>query len=270
VTAVRPRRSCLTVPGDDERKLAKAAASAADEVVVDLEDAVAPARKEEAREIAARALRELEWRPPMVALRINGRATSWWADDVELLRTLPVATVVVPKVESLDDVTGLSVPVEALIETAAGLVACEQIAQSPAVEALIVGPGDLAASLGIPELTIGAGAHLDYALPRVLVAARAAGIAAIDGPFPAFADEAGFELSAQRTRQLGYDGKWCIHPVQIERANRIYGATSEEVERARRILASEGVTTLDGEMVDEANRRMARATLARAGLDAID
>ena len=160
-------------------------------------------------------------------------------------------------------------PAEAQIETARGLVACEQIAAAPGLEALVLGPGDLAASLGVPELTIGEGAHVEYALARIVVAARAFGVAAIDGPFVVLGDEAGLRASALRSRGFGYDGKWCIHPAQVEICNEIYAPTEAEVARARRILGVEGVARLDGEMVDEANRRMAEAILARLADDGV-
>jgi citrate lyase subunit beta/citryl-CoA lyase len=262
---MRKRRSCLTVPADDERKLAKAATIAADEVIVDLEDAVAAERKDVAREIAAHALRDLHWATPTVAVRVNGARTPWHTDDVAFVAEAKPDVVVVPKVESADELAGLPVRCEGLIETARGLVACEAIAAGPGLEALILGPGDLAASLGVPELSIGAGAHLDYALARILVAARAAGVAAIDGPYPHHRDADGFRASAQRSRALGYDGKWCIHPAQVELANEVYAPTAEELKRAHRILEHAGVASIDGEMIDEANRRMAEAIVARAG-----
>ena len=256
---VRRRRSCLTVPGDDERKVAKAAGIAADEVILDLEDAVAPARKDEARELVARALRDLDWTAPTVAVRVNRGS----ADDLALVAAARPDVVVLPKVESPDEVAGLPVPAEAQIETARGLAECERIAAAPGLEALVLGPGDLAASLGLPELSIGTGAHLDYALVRVAVAARAFGLAVVDGPWAALDDPAGLRASAQRSRALGYDGKWCIHPAQVETCHEVFAPTEAEVERARRILDSSGVERLDGEMVDEANRRMAAAILSR-------
>jgi citrate lyase subunit beta / citryl-CoA lyase len=255
----RARRSCLTVPGDDERKLEKAATLDADEVVLDLEDAVPAGRKDAAREFVARALRDLDWRAATVAVRVNRGS----ADDLELVRDAKPAVIVLPKVESPEELEGLPGPLEAQIETARGLVECERIAAAPQVEALVLGPGDLAASLRVPELSIGAGAHVEYALARLVVAARAFGLAAIDGPFPAFDDLEGLRASARRARSFGYDGKWCIHPSQIAACNEIFTATEAELERARRILESEGVTRLEGEMVDEANRRMAEALLAR-------
>ncbi|HVC88895.1 MAG TPA: CoA ester lyase [Gaiellaceae bacterium] len=257
--SVRRRRSCLTVPGDDERKLAKAATIAADEVIIDLEDAVAAPRKDTARETVARALRDLEWRAPTVAIRVNPGSQA----DLELVRAARPDVVVLPKVSSPGDLEGLPVPAEAQIETALGLVECERIAAAPGLEALVLGPGDLAASLGVPELTIGEGAHVDYALARIVVAARAYGLAAVDGPFVVLGDDAGLRTSILRSRGFGYDGKWCIHPAQVELCNELYAPTPAEIERARRILALDGVARLDGEMVDEANRRMAEAILAR-------
>jgi len=255
----RRRRSCLTVPGDDERKLAKAAGVAADEVILDLEDAVAPERKDDARELVARALRDRTWTAATVAVRVNRGS----ADDLALVAETRPDVVVLPKVESPDELAGLPVPAEAQIETARGLVECERIAAARGLEALVLGPGDLAASLGLPELTIGAGAHVEHALLRVLVAARAFGIAAVDGPYVALGDEEGLRSAALRSRALGYDGKWCIHPAQVPVCNDVYTPTDEEVARARRLLAVRGVARAGGEMVDEANRRMAAAILAR-------
>jgi citrate lyase subunit beta/citryl-CoA lyase len=253
----------LTVPGNDARKLAKAATIAVDEVILDLEDAVAAAEKDAARETVARALRDHDWRAATVAIRVNRGS----ADDLALVRAARPDVVVLPKVESPDELLGLPVPAEAQIETARGLVECERIAAARGLEALVLGPGDLAASLGVPELTIGSGAHVEYALARIVVAARAFGVAAIDGPFVALDDPEGLRASAGRARAFGYDGKWCIHPSQIEICNEAFAPTAAELERAHRILASEGVVRLDGEMVDEATRRMAQAVVARAGDD---
>ncbi len=257
---VRRRRSCLSVPGDDERKLAKAAGLEPDEVILDLEDAVAPERKEAARETVARALREHDWHAGTVAVRVNRGS----ADDLAMVREARPDVVILPKVESADEVALAGLPCEAQIETARGLAFCEQIAAAPGLEALVLGPGDLAASLGVPELTIGEGAHLTYALMRVAVAARAFGLQVVDGPHASLDDEAGLRAAALRSRALGYDGKWCIHPAQVAVCNEVYAPTAEELERARRILELSGVARLEGEMIDEANRRMAEAIIARS------
>jgi citrate lyase subunit beta/citryl-CoA lyase len=233
---------------------------AADEVILDLEDAVAAERKDEARACVERALRDLEWQAPTVAVRVNRGSPA----DLELVRSARPHVVVLPKVESPEEVEGLPLPAEAQIETARGLVECERIAAAGGLEALVLGPGDLAASLGVPELTIGAGAHVEHALVRVLVAARAFGLAAVDGPYVRLDDADGLRAAALRSRSLGYDGKWCIHPAQVEVCNDVYLPTADEIERARRVLGIGGVARLGDEMVDEANRRMAESILARA------
>jgi citrate lyase subunit beta/citryl-CoA lyase len=252
--------------------LAKAPSLAADEVIVDLEDAVAAGEKEQARELAFATLR----RGPLgrtTALRVNGRATPWWEDDLRAAAEARPDVVVLPKVESPEDVseaaellpagTGL----EAQIETARGLAAAEWIASTGhGLEALVFGPADLAASLGVPVLAIGAGAS-DSALTRVLAAGRAFGLQAIDGPHARLRDDLGLVLSARRAFEHGYDGKWVIHPSQIEPVNFLFTPSPAEIERARRILeAAEGAARFEGELVDEASRRLAESMLRRAGL----
>jgi citrate lyase subunit beta/citryl-CoA lyase len=150
------------------------------------------------------------------------------------------------------------------IETARGLVAVEEIAAiGPPVEALLFGPGDFAASLGVPVLTIGSGAS-EYAMARIAVAARAFGLQCIDGPHASLDDPAALRASAQRAVALGYDGKWAIHPAQLEVLHAVFTPSHEELERAQRILATDGAVRLDGEMVDEATKRLAEGVLARA------
>src|SRR5207247_1313201 len=194
----RLRRSCLTVPASSARMLGKAAALPVDEVVVDLEDGVAAAAKEEARGrlAGARALGTL-------AIRINGVTTPWWRDDLTAVAAARPDVVVVPKVESADDVAAVAellptgVGLEAQIETARGLVEVERIAAAGGpLEALVFGPGDFGASLGVPVLTIGAGSW-DYALARISVAAHAFGLQAVDGPWADLRDLEGLRASAQ-------------------------------------------------------------------------
>jgi citrate lyase subunit beta / citryl-CoA lyase len=259
MTNQRRRRSCLTVPGDDEAKLAKAAGIEADEVILDLEDAVAPERKDVARELVERAVADLPWRAPTVAIRVNRNSLA----DLELVQRARPHIVVLPKVESPDELDDLPVPAEAQIETARGLVECERIAAAPGLEALVLGPGDLAATLGVPALSIGDGAHVAYALARVAVAARAFGLAVVDGPYARLDDPEGLRASASRSRSLGYDGKWCIHPSQVAVCNDVYAPTPQEIERARRLLGVSGAARADGEMVDDASRRVAESILAR-------
>jgi citrate lyase beta subunit len=252
----RPRRSCLAVPASDVRKLEKAAALPADEVVVDLEDGVAQADKERARDNVSRAKAR-----GTLAVRVNKGSV----DDI-LAAAAVADVIVVPKVESPDDVQAVvlhtELPLEVQIETTLGLVNVEAIARAPHVEALLFGPGDFAASLGVPVLTIGAGAS-EYAMARIAVAARAFGLQCIDGPHAALDDERALRASAERALSFGYDGKWAIHPAQLDVLHDVFTPSAEEIERAERILATDGARRLDGEMVDEATKRMAEALLAR-------
>jgi citrate lyase subunit beta / citryl-CoA lyase len=267
---VRARRSCLTVPASSERMLAKAPSLPADEVIVDLEDAVPAGEKERARELAVATLR----RGPLgrtTALRVNGRATPWWEDDLRAAAEVRPDVVVLPKVESPADVAAAAellppgTGLQAQIETARGLAAADWIASSGhGLEALVFGPADLAASLGIPVLTIGAGAT-DYALARVLAAARAFGLQAVDGPHARLGDDLGLVVSARRALEHGYDGKWVIHPSQIDPVNFVFTPSPADLDRARRILdAANGAARFEGELVDEASRRLAESLLSRA------
>ena len=245
--------------------LAKAAELPADEVVVDLEDGTAVADKEAARGNLANARAR-----GTLAVRINGVGTRWWRDDLAAAAHADV--IVVPKVESAEDVAALAallapgVGLEVQIETARGLVEVERIAAVGApLEALVFGPGDFAASLGVPVLTIGAGAS-EYALARIAVAARAFGLQPVDGPYAALGDTAGLVEGARRALAHGFDGKWVIHPDQIAPVNDVFTPSADEAARAERILAAaDGASKVEGEMVDAATKRLAEAVLARAG-----
>ncbi len=243
--------------------LEKARGLDADEVVVDLEDGVAAADKELAREQAARA--------GLGAVRVNARGTPWWEDDLRTVAAARVGVVVLPKVESAEDVGAAAerlpagTALEAQIETARGLAEVERIAAAgDGLEALVFGPADFAASVGSPTLTIGAGAS-DYALARIAVAARAFGLQPVDGPWAVLDDEDGLRASARRALAHGYDGKWVIHPSQIAPVREVFTPSPEEVARAERLLAAGGAARDGGEMVDAASRRLAEALLARAG-----
>jgi citrate lyase subunit beta / citryl-CoA lyase len=246
--------------------LAKAATLDADEVVVDLEDGVATEQKESARANLAGAKARGTF-----AVRINGLSTAWWRDDLAAALEAGVDVVVVPKVDSAGDVAAVAgllpagVGLEVQIETARGLVEVERIAAAGGpLEALVFGPGDFAASLGVPVLTIGGGAS-EYALARIAVAARANGLQPVDGPHAAIHDEDALQRSAERALALGYDGKWVIHPDQIAAVNATFTPAPEAVERARSILAAaDGASALDGEMVDAATKRLAESVVARA------
>ena len=295
------QRSVLATPGSNPRMIAKALASDADVVMIDLEDAVVPDAKAAARSTVADALREGSWQGRPRTFRMNALDTPWFVRDlVEVIEGArgQVDRIVVPKVGRPEDVytvetilaslevaAGAQHPIalETQIESAAGLARCEAIATaSPRVEALVFGPGDYAASLRMPLAAIGMpdrwdtdypGHRWDYPLQRVLVAARAAGVRAIDGPYADFRDHDGFRRSCLTARALGYDGKWCIHPEQVPIANEVFSADEAELSWSREVLAANaeaeregrGSFALNGQMVDAATLRMARATLARRG-----
>jgi citrate lyase subunit beta/citryl-CoA lyase len=277
---------------------AKAVTLDADLVLLDLEDATAPSEKIGARATVVESLRALDFSPRAVAVRVNGADTSWcYRDVVEVVEGAGdrIGGLILPKVESSADVHFLDrllaqierargwpagrIGIEVLIESAAGLQRVDEIAaSSQRLEALIFGPGDLSASLGLGQLTIGtpdtdyAGDVWHYALMRVLVAARANGLLAIDGPYAAFADLDGLERSARRTAALGFDGKWVIHPSQIDTVNRVYSPDPATYARAEGILAAyrqategegRGAVRFEGEMIDEATRKMAEAVARR-------
>ncbi len=292
---VRARRSCLSVPGSSEKMLAKARTLAADEVIIDLEDAVASSAKAQARDAVTAAVAEGDWGGRAVAVRINGPATQWCHRDVIDAVTGAGAgagldSLVVPKVESpaelefvdrlagmVEQEVGRDAPVglQALIETAPGLRHIHAIAHaSTRLETLIVGYADLGASLGLPPEDDQSGDRWHHVMATVLVAARDAGLQAIDGPYLAIEDLEGLRASAQRARALGYDGKWALHPTQIDVLNDLFAPSPEELRQARAVLAAleaaereegHGVAMLDGAMIDEASRKRAAQVVARGG-----
>jgi citrate lyase subunit beta / citryl-CoA lyase len=277
------RRSALSVPASSERMLTKAPAIPADEIVIDLEDAVVPADKDEARWLAARVLSEGLGTAGTLAVRVNALDSGWCHRDVlELVEAAGPAidSLVLPKAERADDVRWLDrflgmlgeraggIGLQALVETAGGLGRVGEIAAaSPRLEAVILGYADLGASLG---RTAGdePGTWL-HAQELVLVAARAAGVQAIDGPFLGIRDDEGLRLRAEHARALGFDGKWAVHPDQVPVLNELFTPAADELERADAIVAAlegggPGAVEVEGEMVDEASRRLALDVLARA------
>jgi citrate lyase subunit beta/citryl-CoA lyase len=287
------RRASLVVPGSSERMLEKARGLIVDEVVIDLEDAVVPDRKSQALLDVIAALAHPEgFTAGTVAVRVNAPRTPWAHED---LMTLAAAerrpdSVVLPKVESAGDLAfvdrlldgveraaGHAQPlrVQALVETARGVRALDEIANaSPRVDAIVLGYADLGASLG--RSRAGA-ATLDLWLAlqdAVLAAARAARVDAIDGPFLAIGDDAGLRAAAARAAALGFDGKWAIHPSQVEPLTAAFTPSEDDVAHAQSVLAAlsraeangaAGAVALEGEMLDEAVRAAALRTLARAG-----
>jgi citrate lyase subunit beta/citryl-CoA lyase len=277
------RRSCLTVPASSEKMLVKAGSLAADEIVFDLEDSVAAPAKSAARERLTKLLADSAWRTRRVAVRINAIGSPWWQDDVSAIRAAghPLLSLVVPKIETPATLAELDtrlaetqLRVQALIESAAGLAYAREIAASCGrLEALILGYADLAASLGRPA---DSAQSWQFAQETLLLAARAHGLQAIDGPFFAIADADGLALSADTARQVGFDGKWAIHPGQIAAINAAFTPSGAEIARARALVAAldaaaargQGAVSFEGGMIDEAMRAAALRTLARAGSEA--
>src|SRR5919197_5101303 len=257
----RARRSCLSVPASSPKMLNKAPGLPADEVFIDLEDSVAPGEKEAARKNVIAALNDNDWGDKTVVVRINGVYTHWcYRDIIEIVEAAGqhIDCVMVPKVQHLSDVTFVAdllrmieetngfdrkIGLEAQIENAPGLTNIDAIAAaSDRLETLIFGPGDMAAAMGMPHSTVGQivssypGDHWHWIVMRILVAARNQNLQAIDGPYAAIRDLDGFREVATRSRQLGYDGKWALHPDQIQVLNEIFTPTQEEYARAEDIL----------------------------------
>ncbi|MGH8647540.1 MAG: HpcH/HpaI aldolase/citrate lyase family protein [Gammaproteobacteria bacterium] len=295
----RLQRSELAVPGSNPGMMEKAAGNEADYVFLDCEDAVAPADKEQARKNIIEALNAIDWRAKgkTVSIRINGLDTHYmYRDVVDVVEQAGphLDTILIPKVGVPSDVyvvdclvtqieqaKGIAhrIGLEALIETALGMANVEAIAQSsPRLEALHFGVADYAASCRARTVNIG-GLHPDYpgdqwhgSLQRMLVACRAYGLRAIDGPFGDFNDPEGYKAGARRVATMGYEGKWAIHPSQIPLANEVMSPPQAEVTRAQRVLealeeaakASRGAAQLDGKMIDAASARMAENVVRQA------
>jgi citrate lyase subunit beta/citryl-CoA lyase len=281
--------------------LEKAQALDADEVMLDLEDSVAPDAKSDAQRNVVAALRDGDWRDRTVAVRVNDWSTRWTVHDVvDVVGQARgrVHTVVLPKAESAHHVAALdlllaqvertadlpegAVGIEVQVESARGLLDIDAIASaSPRVEALVFGPADFMASVNMRSLVVGeqppgydVGDAYHYALMRILVTARAHDLQAIDGPFLQVRDVDGFRRNAQRTAALGYDGKWVLHPDQVAVGNEAFTPAQPDYDRAEAILEAyqlatsdrggrRGAVMLGEEMIDEASRKMAAVVAAK-------
>ena len=294
---IRPRRSCLSVPGSSPKMLAKAPGLPADEVFMDLEDSVAPMAKEEARGNIIQALKEGDWTGKTVVVRVNDVDTKWcYRDVIDVAENAGqfLDCLMIPKVEFASDVLFVStlldqveesigldrrIGLEIQIETATGLTNIDGIATaSDRAETLIFGPADMSASLGLPTVTAGLpmpgypGDHWHHVLMTILIAARHAGLQAIDGPYLVIKDLEGFREMAMRARGLGYDGKWALHPGQIDVLNEVFTPSQEEYDKAEAILDAyqhatdvelRGAVMFGSEMIDEASRKMAEQLAMR-------
>jgi citrate lyase subunit beta / citryl-CoA lyase len=271
--------------------LSKSPSLPTDEIFMDLEDSVAPAAKGEARDNIVEALKNNDWGDKTVVVRINSVDTQWAADDIKAVVEGGgdrLDCVMVPKVERAHQVMFVDhtlrmleanlgferkIGIEAQIETATGLEQIFDIAHSsPRLETLIFGPADMSASLGLPTVTAGLpmpgypGDHWHWVLERILVAARAADLQAIDGPYLLIKDLDGFRDMAVRAQALGYDGKWAIHPAQVDVLNTVFTPAQDDYDKAEAILESyrhatevdrRGAVMFGNEMIDEASRKMA-------------
>jgi citrate lyase subunit beta/citryl-CoA lyase len=295
---MRARRSCLAVPGSEARFHAKANDSTADEIFLDLEDSVAPRVKAEARAAVVHALQTFRYAGKTKVVRVNATDSEWHVDDVAEVVAGAGALVdclMLPKVESANEVRALddrlttleremglsrAIGLELQIESARGLDRVSEIASaSRRTETLVLGPGDLSASLRTPELTVGRlkndypGDFWHYFLARIVVAARANDLQPIDGPFGDISDLAGLREASRRSAMLGCDGKWAIHPSQVTVINEVFTPRQEDVDKANAILAvyasardrdQVGALRVGDEMIDEASRKMAEVVMERA------
>lgn len=280
---LRPRRSVLYMPGANERALDKAKSLDADALILDLEDAVSPDAKAEARERVCAAARSGEYGHRELAIRVNGIGTEWHDDDLAAAAAAGPDAVLVPKVESAEQVQTLVAGLErggapahtslwAMIETPAALLHAEEIcAASDRLTVIVMGTNDIVNEtfgLHVP----GRNPLVLNALSLTLLAARAAGKVIIDGVYNNVKDAEGFDAEAQQGRQMGFDGKTLIHPSQIEPANTAFSPSAEDVASARDIIelfeqaqsAGQGVVTYNGRMIEELHVRDARRTLAIA------
>ncbi len=292
----RLRRSCLAVPGSNPKMMARAADSAADQIFLDLEDAVAPNEKKGARDLVVAALNANDYSGKVVTVRVNDATTRYQYDDIIALvrgAHTQLDCLMIPKVQDagqlwfvenllsqleLDLETETRMGLEVQIETGTGSINMTEIAAvTDRIETLIFGPGDYAANQGVPQLDLGMiereypGHQWHYILAQIVNNARAVGCDAIDGPYGDYSDADGYRESATRAKLLGIDGKWCIHPSQVEIANEVFTPTKEQFDYAERLLAAyqeaidegRGAASLDGKMIDEASRKMGEKLVAR-------
>ncbi|GAA5077092.1 aldolase/citrate lyase family protein [Thermocatellispora tengchongensis] len=296
---MRARRSCLAVPGSNPRFLEKAQGLPVDEVFLDLEDSVAPLAKEEARANVVAALREGDWTGKTRVVRVNDLTTQWtYRDVIEVVEGAGpyLDCLILPKVQDHTQVIWLDtlltqieramgfevgrIGIEAQIENARGLVNVDAIAgSSPRLEALVFGPADFMASINMRTLVVGEqppgyteGDAYHYILMRILMAARSHDLQAIDGPYLQIKDVEGFRRVAARTAALGFDGKWVLHPAQVDAANEVFSPSQEDYDHAELILDAyehytnvekRGAAMLGDEMIDEASRKMALVVAAK-------
>ena len=296
----RLRRSVLSVPGSSEKMINKALSLPVDEVMLDLEDGVALGEKEAARLKVINAFKDSDWGDRVRAYRINGLDTPFgYRDIIDVVEQVGenIDVIVIPKVEKVADVQFVdmllsqiemrldlnqTIGLEASIETALGMLNVREIVfASHRLEALVFGIADYGASLTMPSGGVSGhgdaeerypGHRWHFPMSRLVMAAKAAGLDAIDAPYGDFKDEAGLESSCQIAASLGYDGKWAIHPAQLDIINKAFTPSAQDIQRALRILqayeeakaSGAGATALEGKMIDGGSIRLARVTFEQA------
>jgi citrate lyase subunit beta/citryl-CoA lyase len=286
--ALRPRRSVLYMPGANERALEKARTIPADALILDLEDAVAPDAKVEARARVCAAARSGKYGAKEIAIRANGIDTAWHADDLRAIAAAGPAAVVVPKVNSAADVEAINKALEAagapdhtkiwaMLETPVAILHAEQIATaSDRVTVLVMGTNDLAKELHAEHVP--GRQPLLFGLSQCLLAARLAGKVILDGVYNDIKNEDGFAAECLQGRQMGFDGKTLIHPSQVEPCNSAFAPSAAEIDEAREIIsafeeaeaAGKGVVTVNGRMIENLHVENARRVLAvAAAIDAL-
>lgn len=279
-TAVTPRRSVLYMPGANTRAMEKAREIDCDGIVFDLEDAVAPAAKEAARDNIRSAVRAGGYGHRELVVRVNGPGTPWWEDDVRFVAGLKVDAVLVPKVESttdidwlvdaLDTAGGSELAIWVMLETARAIQRVDLLAAHPRASVLVMGTADLVTQLrGRHDA---ARRSVDYALQRCLLAARAADKVILDSVHLDFRNLESLRAECEHGRDMGFDGKTLIHPGQVDMANAVFGPSPAEVDLAQRIAdawasardAGRGVAEVDGRLIEHMHVTQAERTLAFA------
>jgi citrate lyase subunit beta / citryl-CoA lyase len=265
----RARRSALYVPADNARALAKARGLDADVLILDLEDAVAPDAKARARDALAAAVADLRG-PREIVIRINAPITPHSADDLKAAMAARPDAILLPKVNTGDDIeiTTGDIAVWAMIETPAAVLNLGEIARA-GVQCLVLGANDLLKEMGgrhRPDRT-----NLHYVMSEMVLAARAFGLAALDGVHNRIDDAAGFAAACEQARDFGFDGKTLIHPSQIGHCHAAFVPSDDEIAAAKRVLAAfadepgKGALLVDGRMVEKLDAEIAERTIARAG-----
>lgn len=270
----RPYRSALYIPGSKDRALEKARGLPVDVILFDLEDAVSPDAKVAARDTLYAALADDGYGARLKIVRINGLDTEWGAADASAVAAMNCDAILLPKVNGPEDVDALAalvpdLPIWAMMETPQGILNAAAIAAHPRIAGFILGTNDLA-----KDLNSRTRAALMTSLQMCLLAAKAAGIVALDGVYNAFKDEDGLRAECTEGRDMGFDGKTLIHPAQVAIANAAFGPTDEEIDLAGRQIAAfeaaeaegQGVAVVDGRIVENLHIVTARATLAKAAI----